>query len=398
MPAALEADKAPAAPVVSTKDESLSSLLPVLRLRDRALDCLRGVAIVWMTSTHVAPQSKLTAVLHLPSYVSAFEWFSFLSGVVLGMRAWHAHQSATVPRIMTAVRSRAFLLYRIHILMVLAVILIHETLGALDLPFVRELGGWVRTLALVFTLSLQPIDFMNILPLYIVLLLTAPLLIRMLNRGATTVLLSVSGALWLSSLFAPDLLPFPIVSFEPRTFSILSWQFIFILGLAAGYHREGALRDFWIAHKRKIMTAAVTIALTLFVFAMLQRRWALGLGLHMPAQLEWLLDKKTWGPLRAIYTIATLVIAIHATRLLLTWSEQTRSRLGSWTGNLLSGIEFMGRNSLACFVLHIGMALTAVALRLDERTQIVSEITLIVSLVLLYRCIRAERIVAWLPR
>lgn len=397
MSVALEAEKAPATPRVATKDESLSSLLPVLKVRDRTLDCLRGIAIVWMTSTHVAPQSKITAALHLPGYLSAFEWFSLLSGIVLGMRAWHANQSTTVPRLNRAVLSRAFLLYRIHICMVLIAIMIHEASGTLHVPFVQELGGWLRTLFLVTTLSLQPTDFMNILPLYIVLLLIAPLLIRMLNRGATATLLSISGTIWLVGLFQPDLLPFPIVSAEPRSFSLLSWQFLFTLGLAAGYHREGAMGEFWAAHKQKILAVAIAIALTVFVFAQLQRRWALGLDMHLPERFEWLFDKKTWGPVRAVYTLASLVIAIHAMRLLLGWTEQARSRLAIWIAGLLSGIELMGRRSLACFVIHLGMALTAVALQLSDRAQIVSEVTLVVALVLLYRSVRQERIFALLP-
>src|SRR5262245_21269500 len=83
--------------------------------RDAALDCIRGLAIVWMMSAHVAPLSKLTALLHLPVYVSAFEWFALLSGIVLGMRAWRAHSSHEEERLLSSVRRQTFLLYRVHV-------------------------------------------------------------------------------------------------------------------------------------------------------------------------------------------------------------------------------------------------------------------------------------------
>jgi hypothetical protein len=365
-----------------------SSLPQLCASRDQTLDCLRGLAIVWMTATHVAPQSKLTAILHLPLYLSAFEWFGLLSGFVLGMRAWHARQSSGIPRLLAWVRRRMLLLYCIHVLLVLIVIVVHEAFGVLHVPTMQELGGWPRTLLLIITLGFQPVDFMNILPLYIVLLLAAPLLIWTLNRRATWILVAPSSALWLIGLLNPDLLPFPGVSFGPRPFSLLAWQFIFILGLAAGYHRDRLLGIFWGVHKRKILAVAVAIALTIFVFAQLQRRPALGLGLQLPEHLYWLLDKKTFGPVRAVYTIASLILAAFAIRCLLAWSERARSRLGTSAGKLLSDLALMGRLSLACFVLHLGFALTAVGLKIAEQTQIVSEVALLLALVLLYGCMR----------
>ncbi len=356
--------------------------------RDRALDCVRGWAILWMASTHVAPESKLTALLHLPLYISAFEWFSLLSGYILGMRAWRASRSAEVPRLLGAVRQQTFLLFRVHVLMVLTVLVVHDVLGVLNSPSIEELGGLLRALFLVVTLGFQPVDFMNILPLYITMFLSAPLLVRMLNRGATGVLLALSSAAWLVGLVAPDLLPFPVFSTEPRSFSLLSWQFIFVLGLVAGYHREGALGTFWAAHRHGILCAALVIAGVVFIYAQLQRQMAIGLGLQLPESMLWLLDKKTFGPVRAIYTIASLLIAVSGVNLALAWSDQAGTKIATWVSRLLSEFELMGRRCLTCFVLHLVFALTAVALELDERTQVVSEIALIVSVVLLYCCVR----------
>ncbi len=341
-----------------------------------------------MASTHVAPESKLTALLHLPLYISAFEWFSMLSGYILGMRAWRARRSAEVPRLLGAVRRQTFLLFRVHVLLVLIVLAAHEVLGVLNAPSIEELGGLLPALLLVVTLGLQPVDFMNILPLYIVIFLLAPLLVRMLNRGATGMLLALSTAIWLIGLVEPDLVPFPFVATEPRSFSLLSWQFIFILGLVAGYHREGALGTFWAAHRHGILCAALAIAGLVFIYAQLQRQMAAGLGLQLPEGMFWLLDKKTFGPVRAIYTVAALLVAVAGVNLVLAWSDQAGTRIATWAKRLLSEFELMGRRGLTCFVLHLVFALTAVALNLDERTQIVSEIALVVSMVLLYCCVR----------
>jgi hypothetical protein len=357
-------------------------------LRDRAVDCIRGLAILWMASTHVAPESKLTALLHLPLYLSAFEWFSLLSGFILGMRAWRANLLMEVKRLMGSVRRQTFMLFRVHVLLVLAVLVANDMFGVFHSPSIGELGGWPQVLLLTATLALQPVDFMNILPLYIVMFLIAPVLIWMLNRGVTAILLGLSSALWVVSLLEPDLLPFPVIATGERVFSLLSWQFMFVLGLVAGYHREGPLCGIWARHKQKILLAALVIAGALFVFAQLQRKMAMGLGLQLPENLNWLLDKKTFGPVRAVYTISALLVAVHATRLLLEYSEGARSRLGAMVRQLLAELGAMGRRCLACFVLHLVFALTALALDISHRTQLLSELALIVSVLLLYGCVR----------
>jgi hypothetical protein len=341
-----------------------------------------------MASTHVAPESKLTALLHLPLYISAFEWFSLLSGYILGIRAWRASRNAEVPRLLGAVRRQTFLLFRIHVLLVLIVLLVNEMLGVLNAPSIEDLGGLARALFLVVTLGFQPVDFMNILPLYITIFLAAPLLVRMLNHGAAAVLLALSTAAWLTGFFEPDLVPFPWVSTEPRLFSLLSWQFIFVMGLVTGYHREGALGAFWAAHRHAILCTALAIGGVVFIYAQLQRQMAMGLGLQLPESMLWLLDKKTFGPVRAVYTIASLLVAISAVNLALSWSDQAGTRIAKWAGRLLSEFQLMGRRALTCFVLHLVFALTAVSLDLAGQAQIVSEITLIVSMALLYCCVR----------
>lgn len=361
--------------------------------RDRTLDCIRGWAIVWMTSTHVAPDSKLTAVLHLPLYLSAFEWFAMLSGCVLGMRAWRARQRLETPRLLASVRRQTWLLYRLHVVLVIAVLVIHETTGQLNAPSVQELGGFGTTLLLVVTLGLQPPDFMNIMPLYVVLFAIAPLLVWLLIHGHTALLVALSTALWLVGQFQPDLLPFPFRATEPRHFSLLSWQFIFMLGLTAGFHRNGTLGEFWARHGRRLLAMAFAVALALFLLAQLQRRVAHGLGLQLPEHLLWLLDKKSFGPARAVYAITALAVTAWCVGKLLTWSVQSGSRLRGLLRRALSSLELVGRHCLACFVLHLALALTAAALEVDERAQILSEFTLLAAMTLLFAgCLGWDRL------
>jgi hypothetical protein len=53
--------------------------------RDRAIDVLRGLCIVSMTTAHLAAGSRPWQVFHLGTFVDGAVGFGFLSGLVLGM-------------------------------------------------------------------------------------------------------------------------------------------------------------------------------------------------------------------------------------------------------------------------------------------------------------------------
>lgn len=329
--------------------------------RDDAIDVLRGWAIVLMILSHTGAATRLATLAHLPVWLSAADSFLLISGVVLGWRASERMKSAEPALVYRGVWRRAGQLWLVHCALMLAVVAIHESTGRLNVAPVAELGGWLSALALIVVLRFQSVDYMNILPLFIVCFLLAPVGLELMRRGLTLVWIGASAALFAYAQRDPAVLPLVDPIAGPLVFSIGAWQFVFALGVAIGFHRA-RLAALWRAQRAFILPASLGIAAALFIAAQLQRSGLSQLGLVLPERLEWLFSKQTWGPGRALYTLVLLGLAYAALR---QW-ERRAPHARSVVGRALQGcvhepLRFMGRHSLYCFVMHLPFALLASA-------------------------------------
>src|SRR5262249_8738635 len=103
----------------------------------------------------------------------------------------------------------------------------------------------------VLMLRATPHQF-QVIGLYVVLLAIAPAMVLLIAAGRTTTLLAISWVLYFKSWAYPvNLID---AQFE-YAFPILTWQLIFVHGLAFGYHRRAILT--WLEGWRGLVLVAV---------------------------------------------------------------------------------------------------------------------------------------------
>src|SRR6476661_11143490 len=191
----------------AVREKTPEEAKPRVAVRDRALDALRGLFILMMISSHISDQTMSYAVLHLPRWFTGAEGFVLLSGVVLGI-VHHTRMRAGEWAATRRILQRAGQLYVIHCALTLSLFVARMTTGQpAFVPDVATLGGWPATVVSIATLSAQP-RFMDVLPLYVLLLLGAPLVLAAMRRGSSWLVLVASVLSWLYAQANPGFLVF----------------------------------------------------------------------------------------------------------------------------------------------------------------------------------------------
>jgi hypothetical protein len=186
------------------------------------------------------------------------------------------------------------------------------------------------------------LGYFNILPLYVVLMVVAPVF-ALLDRVSHWFLFAVSGAVWLVTLVTAINLPtWPV---EGRWFfDPLCWQFIFVLGfLVADPEGPGAVARWLWAHLR---WAAGLVVLAGAVAALSD--WSPD-PLRVPEpHLLFMFDKTFLSPARVIQFCALVLVVAGLYRLI-------PARLAPVVGYL----SMLGRNSLGVFCVASVLSLAA---------------------------------------
>ena len=368
-------------------DKPASSIFAVAR--DRSIDVLRGIAIMLMTVSHVGAKSHLSAVLHLPLWFSAASPFILLSGTVIGMRAARRPPEKRFSDY-RRLADRALMLWVIHCVLLVAVLLIHEATGRLKAPSIAAVGGWTTAAWMIPILRLQARDYMNILPMFIVFLLAAPLLLEAMRRSATLPCLFVSFSLWVVTQRYPGWMHFTASSVGPDWFQLPAWQFPFVLGLAIGFHRERLRASGpspWKTWATRLACAGVFV---LFVIAQLQRNILKPLGGHLPDRWGWLLAHDRWAPLEAIYAVGLLFVGHLALQRL-------------FQGNIpifvkgAAMLETLGKRSLYSFLVHLPLALLASGIVIESQPRWLQEGAVVAALVIVYQMAKHDVLKRYIP-
>ena len=212
---------------------------PVPLGRDARLDMFRGIALVMIFINHVPGTIYEGITSRNFGFSDAAEAFVFMSGMAAGLAYSNGFRTGSLWLATSRVWARARQLYFVHITITMLCLAIFAA-GALwfNLPEVMQrnnvtpiYGKPLATLIGIPLLSHQ-LGYLNILPLYTVLLLATPLLL-VIGLRRPFLLLALSVALWVvAGQFRLNIPSFP--NSGGWFFNPFSWQLLFVIGLLSG--------------------------------------------------------------------------------------------------------------------------------------------------------------------
>ena len=352
--------------------------------RDEFVDSWRGLFHVLLLIDHLPVvllglSSFVSGFLEPLGYVSVTEGFVFLSGFVSGIVYTRVSQSQGDRAMRRKALGRARDIYLTYVVAAIFLLLLSRTApasafnweGATGIDALPELMISLKILFLLY----QP-SFLEILPMYCLLLLVTPLLIKQLEDRNYTLVLSMSVLIWISAQYG---IREKLLSLVPERFGmscgcfdLFSWQLLFVMGLMCG-HKTFVCKRPWIVNCRVFFVLAYGIALLLFFL----RHDLFGFTIHSD---NYLVDRSLLGPIRLIDFIC---ICFLVTRMRLCLAPYI-----NW-----SGFAFLSRHSLQVFAFHLYPIYFA-ALFLKERPS--SSPLLQVCLIAL--CIGSLFLIAYLAR
>ncbi len=184
-----------------------------------------------MVLTHLWPQPVLLQPLF--GYVSAAEGFFLISGVTTAIVFQRRAESAGLGSASRGLARRGVRLYLFN-LVVVFLFFAAETTRLLPSAQIRHPGFAPHELFLFN----QPY-FLQVLPRYAVYLLLAPLALACMRSGRTLLLLAASWGLWALVVVRGGQMSIPYLEAgKYGGFLVLSWQLLFFVGMALGFHRE----------------------------------------------------------------------------------------------------------------------------------------------------------------
>jgi hypothetical protein len=279
--------------------------------RDERIDFLRGLALLFIFVDHVPDSLYSLVTLRAYAFADAAELFFFLSGFVAAMVYGRMAEKKGLLAAARKVWRRAWVLYAAQMLL-FAFVLAEVSLAAAgtghgryhgDFGFDAALDHPVTALLHAVLLRYQP-AYLDILPVYVVLLFVFPLVLLLLARNLWLVLLP-SLALYLAVQFFA-VTPHTFPDGDSWFFNPLAWQFIFVLGASLGYPQ---LRARWrVIDSPWLLRAAIFFAA---VVAIMEIPEALRMLFpHLPSlRPDGLpLDKAALGPLRVLSFLALALI------------------------------------------------------------------------------------------
>ncbi len=317
--------------------------------RDPRLDFFRGLALVMIFINHV-PGNPLEIFTNRNfGFSDAAEGFVFMSGMAAGMAYPMAFVRLPLWRAVAKCWGRAWTLYAVHLVisMISLAIMLGAAywFGAEKMWQINNVGPWmkapVQATIGIATLGHQ-FGYLNILPMYAVLLLMTPVMILVAQRNIW-IMLAGSFLLWI--ITGETRLNIPAFPNEGGWFfNPFAWQFLFAIGLAAGMRLKSG--------QRLVPNVAwakwTSLAVLFFVLAWMKIDIVQSIG---RAGLSFLHDQgfpfyitnfdKTFLAAPRLLHILALVYFLS------TQSWVTRLSASRWVWP----VELMGRFGLACFAL-----------------------------------------------
>lgn len=285
---------------------------PPALFRDLRLDFFRGVALICIFIDHIPENYLNYFTLSAIGFSDAAEVFIFISGFTASLVYGRVMAARGVLLATVQVIRRAWQLYVAHIfLFVIFIAEVSYTVRTFNNPMYNEemgVGDFLEhphiAVIQALILQFQP-TFLDILPLYIVLLLIFPLVLVAVRRNPWLALVP-SLAIYLEvQIFGTGVPAYPAGSLW--TFNPLAWQFLFVLGAALGQidaRQRGPATFLRLAYAPAIIIAVAALTIRL--------SWLFhGLHENFPAlflRALWPVNKANLAPIRLISFFALFVL------------------------------------------------------------------------------------------
>ncbi len=204
--------------------------------RDLRLDFVRGLAVVAMVVDHLAGPSALYLITGGNRFfTSAAETFVLVSGLVAGQVYGRIAQRQSLHVALRRLLQRTWSLY----LLTVALTMISISLGLPGSSAGAQSGERSPPQLLWSILTLHQTAYLvDVMLLYTLLLLVAPVAVLLMYESRTWVVLLGSWLLWGGYQVFPGQseIPWPIA--DNNLFHFAAWQVLFFTGLVLGYHRK----------------------------------------------------------------------------------------------------------------------------------------------------------------
>ncbi len=208
--------------------------------RDYRLDFFRGAALFFIFIDHVPANFLSTFTLQSVALSDASEVFIFISGYTAALVYSRAFDK--VGPLMAAARiwRRVWQLYVAHLCLFMiynaevsyTILHFNNPLFADELQVGKFLEEPAEAVIRVLLLQFQPM-FLDILPLYIVLLAAFPLVLIALRRHVLVAVVPAIALYAIVRITGLNLTGYP--DDRPWTFNPLAWQLLFVAGAAFGH-------------------------------------------------------------------------------------------------------------------------------------------------------------------
>ncbi len=248
--------------------------------RDLRLDLLRGFCIFAMVVDHFGGDSWLYAITGGNRfYVSAAEGFIFISGFVMGQAYRTKRDRAGLPAAMTEALRRARTLYiaTVALTLIFSCLYLYTDIALwTGRDFGLGIDSPLEILVAAGTLH-YTYHGTDILAMYTLLLLVAPLILLLLSSGEWYWVLGVSWLWWLIYQFYPEEASIPWYIRHGENFPVAAWQVLFVTGHVLGFYREALgerIRQF---RRFAVVAVALGVAVTL---ALISLAWDAGSGVQ----------------------------------------------------------------------------------------------------------------------
>jgi len=332
-----------------------------------AVDFWRGFALITIFIDHIPGLFYASFTLANVSISDAADLFVFLAGWSLRLMAEGRGEPRPIRDVMLRLFGRALELYAAQVLItMLAIALLAASATELDNPLLLQ---W-HNAAAVFTdpvpthiglaVLTHQLGYFDILPLYVVLMLMAPLFAA-LDRIVPALLLPLSLGLYVCVLaFRLTLPTWPVAG--TWFFNPLAWQAIFVLGftLAKPASGLGAFARRNIVWLRIAGVPIVVAGAVVHIFDL----WPDPTRVPNP-KLFFIADKTFMTPMRLIQFLALVAVFSFA------WPYIRRAAQAPWLSRPVSGLigllAMLGRNSLYVFCVGSLLSLSAQVVRLYYR-------------------------------
>jgi hypothetical protein len=296
---------------------SRTSADPVGAARDLRLDFFRGVALFLIFVDHIPGNVLGHFTVQALGFSDAAEIFIFISGYTAALVFGRVLLKQGVVIAAAKILHRVWQLYVAHIFtfLIFAALVSYNTLtfgnstSGKELHVVKFFAEPYIAIIRVLELRFQP-NFLDILPLYIVLLAGFPVALVLLRRHALAALIPSFALYVATQIFGLSLHGYP--GMHPWQFNPLAWQFLFVIGAACGYARYDR-QTIVPPLGRLVGMAGLLVAAALAI----KLSWTFhSVANAVPAiSLEqlWPINKTDLAPIRLLHFLALAIVVVRLT-------------------------------------------------------------------------------------